>query len=361
MRWRPFFCALALCVAPTLHAQGPPDYSGVYLRDRSEGPPPPGTHAPTQLDRSVQELEQALEDGSRLVLQVTQTDHSIRVTRLQNGASLTSNYELEYSKSKKDRSRGAKDAGRAKFKKDALLIEYQAPWPRSGGMSFRVREKWQLSPDSRALTIRELLWGSPQRYTRQESLDSALAQASEASLMNRCSSLPLPVDNRSKYEGKAKLGFTAYQQLNTCTSFEAVLLGEFLVGLERSDTPMGTGFRKSGQLISEFPDNVLLNVTPRISECDPESLSIMPTRALEIRLPPDLMELRFRISWTGSTARALGELESDYFVEPSSDLRPPERFYRIEVPSKGVPLTDNLEVRILSKAGSQIGCIGGHI
>jgi hypothetical protein len=76
---------------------------------------------------------------------------------------------------------------------------------------------------------------------------------------------------------------------------------------------------------------------------------------------PELLGLRFRVRWTGSSTHDLGEVEPELLTEPWPELRPPERFHRMQIPSKGVPLSDSLEIRILTKAGNQIGCISGHI
>ena len=81
----------------------------------------------------------------------------------------------------------------------------------------------------------------------------------------------------------------------------------------------------------------------------------------ESPLPPELLGLRFRVKWAGSSIRDLGEVEPEIVSEPWTELRAPEKVYRVEIPSKGVPLSDSLEVRILTKAGNQIGCISGHI
>lgn len=48
-------------------------------------------------------------------------------------------------------------------------------------------------------------------------------------------------------------------------------------------------------------------------------------------------------------------------AEPWQEIRPPYRFYRLQIPAQGVPLTDDLEVYIFMQDGIQIGCINGHI
>jgi hypothetical protein len=181
--------------------------------------------------------------------------------------------------------------------------------------------------------------------------------------MNKCACLrlPFPADARTKDWDEAELGFTAYRQLDACFLFDAGLWGGFFKGLERSDTAKGPQFRKSGQVVSGFPDDVVLEVVTKVGDCAPGSLSILSLITSVSPLPPELLGLRFRVKWTGSSIRDLGEVQAEPRTEPWPELRKPERFYRIEIPSKGVLLTDNLEIRILTKAGNQIGCISGHM
>ena len=362
MRLRLLPSVLLLSASCLLLGQNAPDFSGVYLRDRAKSGLRAGAGALGQRIRLLQEVDQALDDGSMLILVVTQTADSIEVTKIQNGAKATSHYDLSSSKSKKVRSRGSDMAEHAKFKNQTLLIEYKArlSW---FATPIRVKENWQLSPDSRILTIQPQPFGETETYTRQASLDSALARASEASLMNKCVCvrLPTPANARAKDWDEAEIGFTAYRQLNKCMLFDAGLWGGFFKRLERSDTPNGTQFRKSGQVVSEFPDEVLLEVITKIDECASGSLWIIPILTSINPLPLELLGLRFRLRWTGSSTHDLGEVEPELRTEPWPELSRPERYYAMEIPSKGVPLTDSLEIRILTKAGNQIGCISGHI
>jgi hypothetical protein len=362
MHRRVFPCVLLLCVSSSLLAQNRPDFSGVYLRNRAKTGLQAGAGTLGQRIRLLQDVERALDDGSPLILVVTQTADLIETTKIQNGARSTNHYDLNGSKPKKVHSRGSESIGRAKFNRETLLIEYNAPL-QFRGMTFRVKEKWKLSLDSRILTIQPLPSGETETFTRQPSVDSARARASEASLMNKCVCLrlPSPANARSKDWDEAELGFTAYRQLNTCVLFDAGFWGEFFKGFERSDTPNGTQFRKSGQVVSQFPDTVVLEVTTKVDDCAPRSLWIIPIVTSASPLPPELLGLRFRLRWTGSSTKDLGEVGPELLTEPWPELAQPERFYRMQIPSKGVPLTDNLEIRILTKAGNQIGCISGHI
>jgi hypothetical protein len=161
------------------------------------------------------------------------------------------------------------------------------------------------------------------------------------------------------YEVGVALGVFLYRQSDGLILFDAGLTGDFFKGLERHDTPNGTEFRMSGHVVSAFPDDVILEITPRPVPTPPAFSWIIgiPTR----RLPPEFLDLRFQVKWTGSSIRDLGELPSELLTEPWTEWRLPERLYRLQIPAKGVPLTDSLEVRIFTHSGNQIGCVSGHI
>ena len=361
---------LLLCSAPFLFAQNPPDFSGIYLRNPARTWMQSGRVVKPEFDRSTREVVQAIEDGSPIVLVVTQTSNAIQVTTIQNGAESVSRYSLKNSKSKGANRSDSQGIGRAKFKKDILLIEsdvfqlLRLSLDPSLDVVLRAGERWELSSDSRVLTVHLGPGRAPiETYTRLLSIDSALRLASESSLMNKCASLRWPsrAHGLSKIDMGANLGFTEYTQLNKRTFFDAGLSGEFFKHLEQIDTPKGTVFRRNAQIVSEFADSLDLDIEPALNGGLPSVPVFTPMATPAGPRPPEFTELRFHIKWTGSSIRDLGEVPSELLSEPWPELRRPVKWYRLQIPSKGVPITDNLEIRILTNAGDQIGCISGHI
>ena len=74
-----------------------------------------------------------------------------------------------------------------------------------------------------------------------------------------------------------------------------------------------------------------------------------------------LKGLRFHILWVGSETRDLGEIPAELKSEVLFKNLPAEYWYQMEVSSSDVPITDSLEIHILSPAGNQLGCISGHL
>jgi hypothetical protein len=57
----------------------------------------------------------------------------------------------------------------------------------------------------------------------------------------------------------------------------------------------------------------------------------------------------------------LGEVPSELRQAVWPELTPADKWYGMKIPAQDVPLTDRLEVHILTAEGNQLGCISGHI
>jgi hypothetical protein len=57
----------------------------------------------------------------------------------------------------------------------------------------------------------------------------------------------------------------------------------------------------------------------------------------------------------------MGEVPADLETYPVAKGQVLEGRYNMEVPVSDVPITDSLEIHILSPDGTQLGCINGHI
>jgi len=342
------------------------DFSGVYLRNIS--PHPLDFHGwkgltPAQI-AAAEQFQKILDEGFPLVLVVSQTADEVAVTEIQNGVRSTSHYRFRGANPGKSSGARPHPDGYVRSKKDALVLDYtmEEVGPFGGTEKGEVHETWNLSPDVKTLTIRSTREGT-ETFTRQASLEDALPRAAEASLTSRCVCLRLPggasppANNKpANNEEGAALGFTVYRQLKRSIFFDAGVSADFFKDLQRTETPNGTIFRKSGQAISTFPEDVSLE----ISVWAVFSRSNFPM-TVTAPLPAELFSLRFRVKWNGSSPRDLGELPSELTTEPFTELRSPGQLYRITVPAEGVPLDDSLEVHILTDAGTQIGCIRGSI
>jgi hypothetical protein len=233
-----------------------------------------------------------------------------------------------------------------------------------------VEEKWQLSPDSQQLTVARKFetpsvrsWTESETYVRQPSMAVARAKAeSTASACNQLSDFFTAANAKVKvkkwrYQEGTFLGDTELQSLTRCALYTADLSGKFFKDLEQSAGSNQADFRKSGKIVSTFADDVVLEVEPTTDICSQVGIWAQPrTEATD-----EVRDLRFMVRWMGPEVQDLGEVKSEFLNEPWAELQRPRVFYRMQIPAKGIPLSDDLEVLIFSKGGEQLGCVKGHI
>jgi len=127
----------------------------------------------------------------------------------------------------------------------------------------------------------------------------------------------------------------------------------FFKGLEQVRTADGIEFRKNGHAVQSYPDSFVMTMRP-IAGCQPDCIK-------SAVIPPELWDLHFKARWFGSVRKNLGAVQSKMITEPWPELGPWKIFYRLHIPAKNVPLTDVLELHMLSKGGKEVACIGAHL
>lgn len=170
-------------------------------------------------------------------------------------------------------------------------------------------------------------------------------------------SKPIPPKHEPKkieYDGTVPFGTLSLPPVKQCVSFYADLSADkFFNGLERIRRSNQVEFRKNHQPVLVYPDLVVMELWA-FGNCGsgPDKITAP--------LPPELHNLRFRATWMGSVQRDLGYVGSELLTEPWTESGPVRQFYRLQIPAKDVPLTDELEVHIFSKNGTELGCMRGH-
>ena len=79
------------------------------------------------------------------------------------------------------------------------------------------------------------------------------------------------------------------------------------------------------------------------------------------RFTDALRGLRFHLVWAGTELHDLGEVPAELHTYSHAPGFPLEGAYTMTIPADKIPITESLEVHILTAAGVQIGCISGHI
>lgn len=348
IKWR-CFLPLLLC-SSALFGQGRPDFSGVFFRTDAF------------LGKPKQKHKSLAEPLPPLTLLVRQTSEKLEVTAIQNWATNTSHYALNGAESRNTDRDGYQTQDRSHFENQSLLIETQA----LDGL--RQKQSWELSPDQQTLTLtRQIHSGNysgtfTETYARQPSLEAAMERAEAISEMNKCNAIPppRPIRRPRKYDEGAPLGFTGFQQFRRHVAFYAGFSGLFFHKLVRVEKHGVSQFRRKGGSVETFPDSVDLEIWPGASIASLPEFDALPRLIPLPEVPTELWDLRFRLRWSGVDTRDLGEVKS-VLLDVWSATMSPRQWYLVRVPAKNVPLTDSLEIQIVTSTGQQLGCISGHI
>jgi len=341
------YVALIVLVSASTFAQTAPDFSGIFVR--------------TELVDGRKHLEVA----PPRILEVRQVSREITITVTQNRETTEVHVSLN-----------SKTANpiRAYFNGDVLVLKnstMRASQTPGILTPVTVEEKWKLFPDSRLTVQRKFVfaqryspdWTETETYARQSSMAAARAIADPAA--NKCNQLSnffAEAESREKvkkqeYSEGVWLGDTELQRLSRCVWYSADLSGKFFKDLKRSGPAAHIEFSKSGEPVSVFTDDVVLEIEPIANICSMVGIwSQKKTESTE-----EVHDLRFMVRWMGKEAKDLGELESAFHYEPWQEAGPSRVFYRIQIPAKDVPLSDELELTIFTKSGEQLGCIKGHL
>jgi hypothetical protein len=114
------------------------DFSGSYTLTKSKG----GSKAKT---------------GGTITLRVSQTESAVEITKTINGVPNANKFPLDGSDGPYVSSGGVKGAGRAQFKGETLVLETLVivrPQANAPEVRIHTKERWNLSADSKKLTIR---------------------------------------------------------------------------------------------------------------------------------------------------------------------------------------------------------------
>jgi hypothetical protein len=353
MRTQVLFLMLLLSSGSAL-AQSMPDFCGVFLRERIE-------------DHGAATVITGAEDP--LILDIKQDAYTLRVTEEQHGVRASVIYELSGNSTMNAGPDGVRSKDQVNFHGGRLILKSEWTDPNYARTTPVTEQTWELSPDLETLTIQPKLApdGRSARnfrriaiFARQASLQGALEKAQAASGMNKCSTStrPPPAD----LGRGVVLGYTGFQDLVREVEFEAHLRNDFFSGLSRTGPTEAPEFRKNGRALQTYDGSLGLGKIPFVLP-HPRYLFLTTEVVMgwgDPHLPEWLLNLQFHIKWVGPESRDVGELPAELESQPWSKNYT-RKVYQIAVPARDVPLTDTLEVHILSAAGTQLGCIRGHI
>jgi hypothetical protein len=305
-----------------------------------------------------------------MVLQIRQDADFLRLTEYQNGSRAVSVYKLNGESSANENPGDGKSVSQVKFRNESLLItaKVNGHWAHD---EVRV-ESLQLSPDLQTLTVQpdpedpvqgRLRWlFGIDSYSRRTSLAAALEEAAKISPLNNCVPEPrYPAKHAYNIRGGVPLGEAVIKYLGWDEAFSAFLSGEFFNKLRLVPTRGSIEYSRNRVLVSKFSGPLNLTVLP-FWNANPQWMHLDARTLMGgNRFPDSLKGLRFHITWVGAETRDLGEVPADLKTRPGPHGLPSDSWYEMEIPAQDVPISDTLEIHILSAAGDHLGCLCGHL
>lgn len=155
----------------------------------------------------------------------------------------------------------------------------------------------------------------------------------------------LTIKGRSEWS----IGSSEIRTSSGCMRFSAFLNSPELKSLQlRIDGSQRT-FKRDGHVVDEYPDQVELVV--EIWSCFDADGTLSP-------IPAEADQLRFKVGWVGSHSRE--SVNAEYTREAWTELSPAHRWYRMTLPTKGVRLSQPMEVSFES-ANLTEKCVSGQL
>jgi hypothetical protein len=333
-----------LVLAGCASAQAKPDFSGIFLRTETAEQ----RHTTPAVPR---------------ILEVKQTVKEIVTTATQNGETAVVHYRLD---SKKSGKVYARLKGDNLVVKGTITRQWLGPALLVPGFSAteNLTKTWELSPDGQRLVIRtkaDIGVPDSDTYVREPSMEAAQTAGSAArhdcDAPSKIAAFTRKTPVADYGEG-VRLGTASLERLTSSVFYDAVISDDFFKHLEQTEEHGRPRFRKNGQTVTAYTGDIVLEVVPHPNFFSDELGVWEPIGPL----PPDpVLNLRFMVRWLGAEQAELGEVQSDLRYEPWREQANPIVFYRMRIPARDIPLTDDLEVVILSETGEQLACIEGHL
>lgn len=163
--------------------------------------------------------------------------------------------------------------------------------------------------------------------------------------------------NNQPYDGRVSFGSQLLHLDEGCLSVDGTLAsGSFFENLKRDDTGILPEFRKSGEVVTEYPESLTASIRIIGNQCAAAPSSHSPI------FNGDSYSLSFEVAWKNGlqlspavlspvVARCVG---SSVLMNPAGDgdiITAPLLTCQLTVASKGVPLANHLIVSVFAADG----------
>jgi hypothetical protein len=142
---------------------------------------------------------------------------------------------------------------------------------------------------------------------------------------------------------------------NVCVNFSPVMTsGEFFDGLQRHETPSGDEFRKNSRVVTNFPEQLTVQLQLSISVCDADIYTPAPA-------PGFVNGIRFKAQWKRGLAMRPVEQFAIQRVAITSEEGDSRLLFLLKIRDKNVPLTDHLIISVISPQGKLLSRMSGRL
>jgi hypothetical protein len=158
-----------------------------------------------------------------------------------------------------------------------------------------------------------------------------------------------------EYKEVVPLSSGQVRDQDVCVNFSPVMAsGDFFDGLQRHETPSGDEFHKNSRLVTNFPEQLTVQLQLSISVCDADIYTPAPA-------PSFVSGIRFRAQWKrGLTMRPVTELRVQR-VAITSEEGDSRLLFLLKIRDQNVPLTDHLIISVISPQGKLLSRMSGRL
>lgn len=158
-----------------------------------------------------------------------------------------------------------------------------------------------------------------------------------------------------EYKEVVPLSSGQVRDQDVCVNFSPVMAaGDFFDGLQRHETPSGDEFHKNSRLVTNFPEQLTVQLQLSISVCDADIYTPAPA-------PSFVSGIRFRAQWKrGLAMRPVTELRVQR-VAITSEEGDSRLLFLLKIRDQNVPLTDHLIISVISPQGKLLSRMSGRL
>ena len=158
-----------------------------------------------------------------------------------------------------------------------------------------------------------------------------------------------------EYKEVVPLSSGQVRDRDVCVNFSPVMTsGEFFDGLQRHETPSGDEFHKNSRVVTNFPEQLTVQLQLSISVCDADIYTPAPA-------PSFVSGIHFKAQWKrGLTMRPVQQFAVQR-VAITSEEGDSRLLFLLKIRDRDVPLTDHLIISVISPQGKLLSRMSGRL